>query len=51
MVADGAARRLQAIRHIVVLRVENRSFDHMLGYLALDGSLPFDGHAARQPAA
>ncbi|MBS2961662.1 hypothetical protein KGA66_01290 [Actinocrinis puniceicyclus] len=30
--ADGAAG-LQAIDHIVVLMLENRSFDHMLGYL------------------
>jgi phospholipase C len=27
---------LQDIEHIVVLMLENRSFDHMLGYLALD---------------
>lgn len=32
---DGAASRLQAIDHIVVLMLENRSFDHMLGYLSL----------------
>src|SRR5262249_32936278 len=28
---------------IVVLMMENRSFDHMLGYLGLDGTLPVDG--------
>src|SRR5690349_6900898 len=28
---------LQKIRHIVVLRMENRSFDNMLGYLRNDG--------------
>ncbi len=41
---DPAARRLDGIDHIVVLMLENRSFDHMLGYL----SLPADqGGAAR----
>jgi phospholipase C len=29
--------RLQQIKHIVVLMMENRSFDHMLGYLKQDG--------------
>ncbi len=33
--ADPAAQRLQAIDHIVVVMLENRSFDHMLGYLSL----------------
>jgi len=28
---------LQKIEHIVVLMLENRSFDHMLGYLSLEG--------------
>lgn len=28
--------RLRQVRHIVVLMMENRSFDHMLGYLGLD---------------
>src|SRR6266480_2007618 len=28
---------LQRIEHIVVLMLENRSFDHMLGYLRLEG--------------
>jgi phospholipase C len=32
---DAAADRLQAIDHIVVLMLENRSFDQMLGYLSL----------------
>jgi phospholipase C len=32
---DQAAQRLQRIEHIVVLMQENRSFDHMLGYLSL----------------
>src|SRR4051794_20738144 len=30
-------RRLGKIEHIVVLMMENRSFDHMLGYLSLAG--------------
>src|SRR5690349_12725026 len=30
-------RRLHDVKHIVVLMMENRSFDHMLGYLSLDG--------------
>jgi phospholipase C len=32
---DGAAN-LERIEHIVVLMLENRSFDHMLGYLSLE---------------
>jgi phospholipase C len=32
---DAARRRLERINHIVVLMLENRSFDHTLGYLAL----------------
>jgi phospholipase C len=35
---------LQRIEHIVVLQLENRSFDHMLGYLAHEGNeLPSHG--------
>jgi phospholipase C len=47
--APGTASRLDAIEHIVVLMLENRSFDHMLGYLYQDsGNLspsgqPFEG--------
>jgi phospholipase C len=33
--SDAAATRLNSIDHIVVLMLENRSFDHMLGYLSL----------------
>ena len=33
--SDDAATRLDGIDHIVVLMMENRSFDHMLGYLSL----------------
>ena len=29
--------RLQGMQHLVVLMMENRSFDHMLGYLSLAG--------------
>src|SRR6476660_9488607 len=42
--ADPALRNLQKIDHIVVLMQENRSFDHMLGYLALaPRAHPVDG--------
>jgi phospholipase C len=36
---DEAARRLAQIDHIVVLMLENRSFDHMLGYLSLPAAM------------
>ncbi len=36
---DDAVQRLQGIDHIVVVMQENRSFDHMLGYLSLPVSL------------
>ncbi|CDG84747.1 alkaline phosphatase family protein [Janthinobacterium agaricidamnosum] len=32
-----AIANLDKIKHIVVLMMENRSFDHMLGYLSLEG--------------
>jgi phospholipase C len=32
---DPAAARLEQIEHLVVVMLENRSFDHMLGYLSL----------------
>jgi len=35
-VTDLASSRLERIEHIVVLMLENRSFDHMLGYLSLE---------------
>jgi phospholipase C len=35
--------RLKQIKHIVVLMMENRSFDHMLGYLRNDGMASVDG--------
>ncbi len=34
---DQALANLDKVRHIVVLMLENRSFDHMLGYLSLEG--------------
>ena len=36
--ADRCANR--KIDHIVVLMIENRSFDHMLGYLSLEAAAP-----------
>jgi phospholipase C len=41
---DESAANLQKIEHIVVLMLENRSFDHMLGYLSLEaGRTDVDG--------
>ncbi|HEX3391146.1 MAG TPA: alkaline phosphatase family protein [Solirubrobacteraceae bacterium] len=37
MAVDASLERLKQIKHIVVLMMENRSFDQMLGYLKLDG--------------
>ncbi|MGI8712103.1 MAG: alkaline phosphatase family protein [Solirubrobacteraceae bacterium] len=37
--ADDTAQRLSGIDHIVVMMLENRSFDHMLGYLSLPQAL------------
>jgi phospholipase C len=34
---------LKALKHIVVLMMENRSFDHMLGYLTAEGMTDVDG--------
>src|SRR5947209_4219840 len=33
----GSSQNLGTIDHVVVLMLENRSFDHMLGYLSLEG--------------
>ena len=41
--ADPTEANLAKIDHTVVLRLENRSFDHMLGYLKLEAGLPVDG--------
>ena len=43
MPSDPTVANLDKIDHIVVLVMENRSFDHMLGYLALDGRTEVDG--------
>src|SRR6476619_1866261 len=41
---DASAANLKKIEHIVVLMLENRSFDHMLGYLSLEaGRSDIDG--------
>jgi phospholipase C len=40
-----AVDRLSQVEHIVVLMLENRSFDHMLGYL----SLPADQEGKGRP--
>jgi phospholipase C len=45
--SDETLANLQKIDHIVVLMQENRSFDHMLGYLSLEaGRADVDGLAA-----
>jgi phospholipase C len=37
---DDAVKALDRVDHIVVLMLENRSYDHMLGYLTLSGRRP-----------
>jgi phospholipase C len=37
------AERLRTLKHIVVVMMENRSFDHMLGYLWQEGMTEIDG--------
>jgi phospholipase C len=37
---DAAVESLGRVEHIVVLMLENRSYDHMLGYLRLSGRRP-----------
>src|SRR4249919_1485463 len=34
---EAGTANLEKVDHIVVLMMENRSFDHMLGYLSLEG--------------
>ena len=56
-----AGTGLTAVNHVVVLMLENRSFDHMLGYLYADAGnvspsgQPFEGltgnESTRTPAA
>ncbi|MDQ6751228.1 MAG: hypothetical protein M3Z33_10810, partial [Actinomycetota bacterium] len=43
MANDEGLAQLQQIRHIVVLMMENRSFDHMLGHLSLEGMADVNG--------
>jgi phospholipase C len=40
---DAAAANLEKVDNVVVLMLENRSFDHMLGYLTLGGRTDIDG--------
>jgi phospholipase C len=47
MDAAEALARLRKIRHIVVVMMENRSFDHMLGYLSLTAAAERDGLSYR----
>jgi phospholipase C len=51
----GAANQLGSVEHIVVLVLENRSFDHMLGFLYADSAnvspltkQPFEGLTVRR---
>ena len=37
MIDESRIANLSKVEHVVVLMLENRSFDHMLGYLSLDG--------------
>ncbi len=54
MVDTAAGPGLGSIEHVVVLMLENRSFDHMLGYLYRDAGnvspagQPFDGLTGRE---
>jgi phospholipase C len=41
--ADPTLDNLDKISHIIVLMMENRSFDHMLGYLRTQGNQEIDG--------
>jgi phospholipase C len=43
MAASDELARLHQIKHLVVLMMENRSFDHMLGYLSRDGMPDVNG--------
>ena len=37
MIDESRIANLSKVEHVVVLMLENRSFDHMLGYLSLEG--------------
>jgi phospholipase C len=45
---DGGLERLHSVKHIVVLMMENRSFDQMLGFLQGEG-LDVDGLGSAMP--
>jgi phospholipase C len=40
---DADVQRLRTLKHVVVVMMENRSFDHMLGYLPQEGMSEVDG--------
>jgi phospholipase C len=42
------AERLRTLKHIVVVMMENRSFDHMLGYLSQEGMTDVDGLTGKE---
>jgi phospholipase C len=47
---EQAAANLEQVKHIVVMMMENRSFDHMLGYLdLLDGQKEVNGLSRAKP--
>jgi phospholipase C len=46
--ADAGTAALEEIEHIVVLMMENRSFDQMLGYLSRDGMPEVEGLTGRE---
>ena len=48
MAANSNTGPLDAIKHIIVLMMENRSFDHMLGYLTNDGMPEVRGLAGNE---
>jgi phospholipase C len=45
---DAHLARLQQVKHIVVVMMENRSFDHMLGYLTADGLPDVEGLSGKE---
>jgi phospholipase C len=48
MADDDGLAELQQIRHIVVVMMENRSFDHMLGHLSLEGMADVNGLTGKE---
>jgi phospholipase C len=43
MTDEEALQRLSQVKHLVVVMMENRSFDHMLGYLKTEGMSTIEG--------